>query len=86
MIRKCYRDGFLKALNELSAREQLIILKRRLNEEGATLEQLGRILGVSKERVRQLEHRALKKLQKTLEVQSRSSFGESSLDLLSQFS
>ena len=50
------------------------------------LEQLGRILGVSKERVRQLEHRALKKLQKTLEIQSRSSFGESSLDLLSQFS
>ena len=69
------------ALNELSARERLIILKRRLNEEGATLEQLGRILGVSKERVRQLEHRALKKLQKTLETQS-----ESSLDLLSQFS
>ena len=75
-----------EALNELSARERLIILKRRLNEEGATLEQLGKILGVSKERVRQLEHRALKKLQKTLEIQSRSSFGESSLDLLSQFS
>ena len=75
-----------EALNELSARERLIILKRRLNEEGATLEQLGRILGVSKERVRQLEHRALKKLQKTLEIQSSSSFGESSLDLLSQFS
>ena len=69
------------ALNELSARERLIILKRRLNEEGATLEHLGRILGVSKERVRQLEHRALKKLQKTLETQS-----ESSLDLLAQFS
>lgn len=75
-----------EALNELSARERLIILKRRLNEEGATLEQLGQILGVSKERVRQLEHRALKKLQKTLEIQSESSFGESSLDLLSQFS
>ena len=30
-----------EALNELSARERLIILKRRLNEEGATLEQLG---------------------------------------------
>ena len=51
-------------------------------KEGATLEQLGRILGVSKERVRQLEHRALKKLQKTYwKLQS-----ESSLDLLSQFS
>ena len=75
-----------EALNELSARERLIILKRRLNEEGATLEQLGRVLGVSKERVRQLEHRALKKLQKTLETQSTSILGESSLDLLAQFS
>ena len=75
-----------EALNELNARERLIILRRRLNEEGATLEQLGQILGVSKERVRQLEHRALKKLQKTLELQSKTSFGESSLDLLSQFS
>ena len=75
-----------EALNELSARERLIILKRRLNEEGATLEQLGRILGVSKERVRQLEHRALKKLQKTLETQSTYISGESSLDLLAQFS
>lgn len=75
-----------EALNELSARERLIILKRRLNEEGATLEQLGRVLGVSKERVRQLEHRALKKLQKTLETQSTSISGESSLDLLAQFS
>ena len=75
-----------EALNELSTRERLIILKRRLNEEGATLEQLGRVLGVSKERVRQLEHRALKKLQKNLEIQSTSKLGESSLDLLTQFS
>jgi RNA polymerase sigma-32 factor len=75
-----------EALNELSARERLIILRRRLNEEGATLEQLGRTLGVSKERVRQLEHRALKKLQITLETQSTSILGESSLDLLAQFS
>ena len=75
-----------EALNELNARERLIILKRRLNEEGATLEQLGRLLGVSKERVRQLEHRALKKLQRTLEIQSTSNSGESSLDLLAQFS
>ena len=75
-----------EALNELSTRERLIILKRRLNEEGATLEQLGRVLGVSKERVRQLEHRALKKLQKNLEIQSTSKLGESTLDLLTQFS
>ena len=41
----------------------------------------GGVLGVSKERVRQLEHRALKKLKKSLEEQS-----ESPLDLLPQIS
>ena len=51
-----------EALRELSPREQTIILQRRLSEDGATLEELGRKLGVSKERVRQLEHRALLKL------------------------
>ena len=69
------------ALSELSQRERLIIMKRRLQDEGATLEQLGGVLGVSKERVRQLEHRALKKLRKSLEEQS-----ESPLDLLPQIS
>ena len=69
------------ALSELSQRERLIIMKRRLQDEGATLEQLGGVLGVSKERVRQLEHRALKKLKKSLEEQS-----ESPLDLLPQIS
>lgn len=56
-----------EAIGELSEREQTIIRRRRLVEEGATLEELGRELGVSKERVRQLEHRALGKLRKTLE-------------------
>jgi len=56
-----------QALQELSTRERMIILKRRLTEDGATLEELGHVLGVSKERVRQLEHRALKKLKKSLE-------------------
>ncbi len=51
-----------EALGELSPREQRIIRRRRLREDGATLEQLGRELGVSKERVRQLEHRALSKM------------------------
>ena len=51
-----------EALSELGPREQIIIRKRRLHEDGATLEALGRELGVSKERVRQLEYRALRKL------------------------
>lgn len=56
-----------EALRELSPREQTIIRQRRLKDEGATLEQLGRELGVSKERVRQLEHRALMKLKDSIE-------------------
>jgi RNA polymerase sigma-32 factor len=50
------------ALGELTERERTIIRQRRLAENGATLEELGRELGVSKERVRQLECRALIKL------------------------
>ena len=44
-----------------------IISKRRLAEESVTLEALGEELGVSKERVRQIEHQALGKLRKALE-------------------
>ncbi len=55
-----------EALAELSPRERTIIDQRRLRDEGATLEQLGRELGVSKERVRQLENRALMKLRDRL--------------------
>jgi RNA polymerase sigma-32 factor len=51
-----------EALGELTPREQRIIRERRLAEPGTTLEALGREFGVSKERVRQLEHRALRKL------------------------
>jgi RNA polymerase sigma-32 factor len=54
------------ALGELSARERIIIHQRRLRDEGATLEELGRELGVSKERVRQLEHRAMLKLRESM--------------------
>jgi RNA polymerase sigma-32 factor len=52
-----------EALDELTDREQLIIRERRLNEERVTLEQLGERLGITKERVRQIEHKALEKLQ-----------------------
>jgi RNA polymerase sigma-32 factor len=55
-----------EAMGELSPREQIIIRHRRLSEDGATLEDLGRELGVSKERVRQLEHRALLKLRNSM--------------------
>jgi RNA polymerase sigma-32 factor len=55
-----------EAMAELTPRERRIITERRLTEAGATLEDLGRTLGVSKERVRQLEQRALTKLRQSL--------------------
>jgi len=55
-----------EALHELSPRERTIIRERRLRDQGATLEELGRELGVSKERVRQLEHRAMTKLKESI--------------------
>ncbi len=55
-----------KALDVLNARERKIIAERRLREEGATLESLGEALGISKERVRQIESRALEKLRGAL--------------------
>ena len=51
-----------RALDELNPRERLIVDQRCLAEDGQTLETLGSALGVSKERVRQLEAQALGKL------------------------
>jgi RNA polymerase sigma-32 factor len=50
------------ALTVLDRRELLIIKERRLSDDGATLEFLGVKLGISKERVRQIETRAMNKL------------------------
>jgi RNA polymerase sigma-32 factor len=55
------------ALEDLSDRERVIIQRRRLEEEGSTLEQLGFDFGVSKERIRQLEARAFNKIRDNLE-------------------
>ena len=55
-----------EAMNSLSDREVRILRERRLREEGATLESLGETLGISKERVRQIESRAIEKLKAAL--------------------
>jgi RNA polymerase sigma-32 factor len=54
------------ALKDLNPRELAILRHRRLAEESATLESLGVRFGISKERVRQIECRALEKLRRTL--------------------
>lgn len=55
-----------QALSVLSDRERRIIRERRLQDEATTLESLGEHLGISKERVRQIENRALEKLKQAL--------------------
>ena len=59
-------DWLRQALKVLNDRELKIIRERRLSDEGATLESLGEDLGISKERVRQIENRALEKLKAAL--------------------
>lgn len=54
------------AMKNLSEREQHIVLMRAFSSQSVTLEKLGQELGVSKERVRQLETRALEKLRTSL--------------------
>lgn len=57
-----------EALGELSDRERTIIRRRHLANSGetVTLEELGHSLGISKERVRQLEQRAMERLKTSI--------------------
>jgi RNA polymerase sigma-32 factor len=58
-----------KALQKLDPRERLIINKRFLEDSPWTLQKLGDHFGTSRERVRQLEKRALSKLRGELSPQ-----------------
>jgi RNA polymerase sigma-32 factor len=60
-IRVC-QAWLVKAMKCLNPAEQIIIKKRWLTENSATLEGLGKELKMTKERVRQLEARSIRKL------------------------
>jgi RNA polymerase sigma-32 factor len=59
-------DKLGAAMAKLNAREQEIIRERRLKEDPATLEELSQKYNISRERVRQIEVRAMEKLTKDM--------------------
>ena len=67
-----YSDGkqkkeyISKAISTLNEREKTIIQLRKLKEKSITLDELGKMLKISKERVRQIETKALQKLKTAL--------------------
>ncbi len=62
------RSSLAEALKTLSERERAIIEARYLSDDPPALQTLGEAYGISRERVRQLEARALGKLRKALGV------------------
>ena len=62
------RERLLEALDVLDARERFVVSARWLEEHPETLAALGRRLGVTRERVRQIEIRAKAKLRASCEV------------------
>jgi RNA polymerase sigma-32 factor len=65
---RAFRQDLLsRALETLPERERDILIERQLRDEPKTLEELGAIYGISRERVRQLEVRAFDRLKKAVE-------------------
>ena len=65
--RESLLDGRVRgAMQYLDARERYIVEQRMMSEDEMSLAEIGRRLGVSRERARQLEARAKKKLRKCL--------------------
>jgi len=60
------KDFINRAIETLNDREKTIIRLRKFREKSITLDELGTKLRISKERVRQIETKALEKLKKSL--------------------
>ncbi len=58
-----------KALDVLNEREKYIILNRYLTDNPKTLQEIGDEFGITRERVRQIEKRALEKIKKHLPLE-----------------
>ena len=64
--KKIKKDFINEAIDTLNEREKTIIRLRKFKEKSITLDELGKMLKISKERVRQIETKALEKLKKSL--------------------
>lgn len=66
-----FKKDIMSSLNLLNNKERFVILNRfgLGNRKVRTLEELGKILGFSKERIRQIEMEGLKKLRKSEQTQ-----------------
>ena len=64
--KKIKKDFINKAIDTLNEREKTIIHLRKFREKSITLDELGQKLKISKERVRQIETKALEKLKRSL--------------------
>ena len=58
------------AMSQLNERERHIVTQRRLIEDPMTLQELSQTYGISRERVRQIEARALEKIEHLIEQQN----------------
>ncbi len=63
---KIKKEYIEKAISTLNEREKTIIKLRKLKEKSITLDELGQMLKISKERVRQIETKALEKLKSAI--------------------
>ena len=64
------KDLLNQALSRLNDREREVVRARRLTEEPVTLDVLGERLGISRERVRQIENRAVEKMTRFVQSQN----------------
>lgn len=64
------KDLLNRALSRLNDREREVVRARRLTEEPVTLDVLGERMGVSRERVRQIENRAIEKMTRFIQSQN----------------